>query len=47
MWKGFDAALLDDSTITWQGISYLLTRRALPALLLAAPLLALAVHYLR
>jgi len=47
MWKGFDVALIEDGTITWQGIGEaLLTGRTLLLVSLALPGALLAAHFL-
>ena len=48
MWKGFEAALLDDETISWQGIcGALLPGAKLMRLFFGGFALALAMRFLR
>jgi len=47
MWKGFDIAVIEDGTITWQGIGEaLLSGRKVLLVSLAVTGLLLAAHFL-
>lgn len=47
MWKGFEAALLDDETISWQGVwGTLLLSPSLLRLFFGGFILALAMRFL-
>jgi hypothetical protein len=47
MWRGFEAALLEDGMLTWMGFGKsFITKRMVLSLILSMLILALSIHYI-